>query len=165
MRWDRDYKLVRMIPGVKVTNTSASARTYGSGGHGTLGVVDTMPGGVAYDRCRISICRNTGTASKVKSCKVFFQSGAATLCASAYNASGALSGYTSGSWLASSSTSGTMLGTLDVNLAGYSKRKRYINALVATSTTSNAIELRCELYRGAAFPPSTTGLGTITVYG
>lgn len=157
MRQDRRIRRWRMIPGVKVTNTTASAATYGSGGNGTLGIVDTR----GLSRVRIEVSRGkTGTASKIKSVHIGFQSGATTLMAS----STLLSGYTSGNVFTSTTASGNIY-AFDINLLTISNRKRYLNCKVVTSTTSNNICVDAFGTELEQFPPSTTGYTSITNIG
>ena len=158
MRHDRNVKVVRMIPIPQLgANATVSAGTYGSGGHGTKGIVDTR----GFNRALIEV-RRGGGATKVKSVHIGFQSGATTLMAS----STLLSGYTSGNWFTSSSTSQSVW-LLDINLNSITNAKRYLNCKVVTSAASSIakIDVTCRLTRGEQFPPSTTGYTSTTAVG
>lgn len=158
MRIDRNMKFKRMIPGprtVTANGATVSAKTYGSGGHATLGVVDTL----GWRRMRVELSKSTGTAQKLSKFYLGFQSGAATLWASCTP----LSGFTSGIVLSSITTSSVTY-AWDINLAAYKNRKRYLNCKVTTSTTSGNIEVRAYELDGEQFPPSTTGYVSITGY-
>jgi len=158
MRHDRNFKLVRMIPAPRTTvanGQTVSAATYGSGGHGTMGIVDTL----GWDRALIEVSKQAGTAQKLSKLHLGMQSGPATLWASCTP----LSGYTSGIVL-SNVTASAATWLIDINLAGYASRKRYLNCKVTTCTTSGNVDVKCRLTRGEQFPPSATGYTTITNY-
>lgn len=163
MRHDRNVKVVRMIPAPRTltaNGATVSAQTYGSGGNGLKGIVDTLAGGVEYDRVLVEISKQTGTAQKLSTVKLGMQSGAATLFASCTP----LSGYTSGIVL-SAITLSAVTYLIDINLAAYGSRKRYLNCKVTTCTTSGNVDVRARLIKGSQFPNATTGYTTITNYG
>lgn len=156
MRIDRNMQVKRMIPSPRTTTANGqtvSAKTYGSGGHATLGVANTQ----GWRRCRVEISKSTGTAQKLSKVYLGMQSGANTLWASC----SPLSGYTSGIVL-SNITLSSVIYAFDINLAAYRSRKQYMNCKVTTSTTSGNIEVRIYELEGEQFPPSTTGYTTIT---
>ncbi len=162
MRHDDDIKTVAMIPGPRhetANGASSSAKTYGSGAvAGNLkGIVDTA----GYRRARVRLIKSLTSAPT--SLRLFFQSGAATLCASAYNASGALSGYTSGKVFSVVAVSGGQY-LVDIDLTTYSKRKRYLNAKVTTCNTCGYPMVLCDLTLADTFPPATTGYTTTIRY-
>lgn len=154
MRHDRNMKVVRCIPGprtVTANGATVSAASYGSGGHGTKGIVDTL----GWDWVRLEIRKQAGSAQKLSKVKVGFQSGAATLFASC----SPLSGRTSGIVL-SNVTASAAIWRVEINLAGYASRKRYMNTQATTSTTSGNVDVTAYLFRGEQVPPSTTGFTT-----
>jgi hypothetical protein len=156
MRLDRAYRFKRMIPAPRTTTANGqtvSAASYGSGGHASRGIVDTL----GYARVRITLSKQTGTAQKLSKFYLGMQSGAATLWASCTP----LSGFTSGIVLSSITTSSVSY-AWDINLRQYPNRKRYLNCKVTTSTTSGNIDVRAELLEPETFPPSTTGYVSIT---
>ena len=171
MNFFRDSKRKRLIPGAIV---SASAATYGSGGSAlAVGVLDTK----GYNRVFVEFFTRSGTsgASKLSKPRLAFQSGAATLMASAVAASGAISGYTSGRMFTSSTLS-TLWVAFDINLRGVKcgttgiAAKRYLNAACTMSTAgSRPVTVMATLYNGEAFPPAagatTTGPSAITNIG
>lgn len=159
MRLDRDMKIVRMIPLQRGSTTGVSAATAGSGGHGTLGIVDTR----GYNRCRVEVIRSTG-AGKLTSVLLAFQSGAATLFASALTGGGSLTG-TSGRVL-NSTTATSFVRAFDINLAAHPARKRYLNCRIGQSlAASRSIAVHCILYQGETFPPAITGYTGFTTIG
>lgn len=157
MRHDENIKTIVMIPGPRTTTAngaSVSAATYGTTGS-TKGLVDVR----GWDRARIRILKQTGTAQKA-TVRLAFQSASTTLFVSAT----ALSGTTSGIVMNGVTTSGIQ-NLYDINLASYSGLKAFLNCKVTTSTTSGNVTVLCDLVRGEQFPPSTTGFTTITRYG
>lgn len=158
IRHDEDLKVVRLIPAprmVTAAGVTASAATYGSGGHGTKGIADTL----GWRRARIEIKKSSGSAQKLMWVKLGFQSGAATLYASCTP----LSGYTSGIIFSGITTSGYAR-LFDIDLSSYSGRKRYINCQIRTCTTCGTVDVTCNLTNGEQFPPSTTGYAASTRY-
>jgi hypothetical protein len=156
MRIDRNLRMKRMLPSVRTTTANGqtiSAATYGSGGHATLGVVDTQ----GWRRVRVEVSKQAGTAQKLSKLYLGMQSGATTLWASC----SPLSGYTSGIVLSAITTSSVTY-AFDINLTGYRSRKRYLNCKLTTSTTSGNVEVRAYELEGEQFPPSTTGYTSIT---
>lgn len=158
MRLDRDLKLVRMIPLQRGSTAGVSAGTAGSGGHETLGIVDTR----GYDRCRIEVIRSTG-AGKITSVLLAFQSGSAMTFASALAAGGSLTG-ASGRVL-NSTTATSFVRAFDISLVG-PKQKRYLNCRIGQSlAASRAIAVHAILYQGESFPPAVTGYTGFTTIG
>lgn len=158
MRHDEDLKVVRMIPIPRhetANGASSSAATYGSGGAtGNLrGIVDTL----GYRRARIELRKSMTSAPTTL--RLAMQSGAATLFASAYNASGSLSGYTSGKVFTQVAASGRTY-VIDIDLSAYGKRKRYLNAKLTTCNTCGYNDVSCYLTNAEQFPPATTGYTT-----
>lgn len=157
MRWDRDFKLVRMIRLSKTTSGAAlSANAYGSTGS-TAGVVDTT----GWDRCRLELsfqARTNTTTQAVKTLKIGFQSAVSTLYASATVFSGLASGI-----VLSAKTSKCAIYAVDFALHNNGSRKRFMNCkYVYSGGTSGSVELRAYLYRGEQFPPSTTGFTALS---
>lgn len=154
-----NQKVVRAIPAPKTTTANGhtvSAATYGSGGNGLKGIVDTT----GYDYAVIEIRKSSGTAQKLSKVKIGFQSGPTTLFASCTP----LSGLTSGNILsASPTTSGLMIG-YGIALNQYSLRKRYMNTQLITSTTCGNVDVSVRLIRGDTFPPSVTGYSSFVKY-
>lgn len=166
MRHDRNVKVVRMIPAPRTltaNGATVSAQTYGSGGNGLKGIVDTLAGGVEYDRVLIEISKQTGTAQKLSAVRLGMQSGANSVFTAACGCT-VLSGYTSGIVL-SAITLSAVTYLIDINLAAYGSRKRYLNCKVTTCTTSGNVDVRARLIKGSQFPNATTGYTTITNYG
>ena len=150
MRWDKDIKRIRMIPAPRhatAAGVTASAATYGSGGSTSgRGIVDTL----GYDWALLTAEKSSGSAAKA-SWRFYEQSGAATLIASATAITSALaSGIT---------TSRTAHGYW-LNLRTPT-RKRYLNAILVTSTTCGMTNIACTLFKGDSFPPSFNGF-TVT---
>lgn len=157
MRHDENTKLIRMIPAprtVTANGQSVSAITYGSSGE-TKGIVDVR----GWDRARIEISKQTGTAQKA-TVRIGFQSAKTTLFVSATPLSGTTSGI-----VMNGVTTSAITNLVDINLANYSGLKAFLTCKVTTCTTSGNVDVKCHLARGEQFPPSTTGYTTITRYG
>lgn len=157
MRMDRRIKFHRLMPPIKKTSGTTSARTIASGGKGGSGVMDTQ----GIGRIKIEITRRSvGSATtNIKSFRLHFASGAATLAASAHNASGSFSGVTSGIVL-SAKTGSTSTYGIEFDLTTMAKRKRYMNCTLTHSGTSATYEVRAYGLFLEGFPPSTsTGAG------
>jgi hypothetical protein len=154
MRYDADFKIIRMIPHPRTTTANGqtvSAATYGTTGS-TKGTVDLR----GWDRAQIIIEKQAGTAQKLSKVYLSFQSAASTLWAS----STPITGFTSGIVLSSVTTSAATW-LVNLNLAERSDRKAFLNTKITTSTTSGNVGVTCILTKGKEFPPGTTGFTTV----
>ncbi len=148
-----DEKVIRMIPAPRAAaanGVTASAKTYGTGTAETCarGIVDTA----GWDVAVIEVRKSSGSAAKA-SWRIGEQSAAATLYASATNLASAVQ---------CGITTSRAAYRYVIDLRNGS-RKRYLNAIVVTSTTCGMTDITCRLQRGETYPPTTTGFVSTTV--
>lgn len=140
-----DVRVKQMIPGRRTTTAAGvttSAATYGSGGHTSLGIFDMQD----CEHVEVWMLKQTGTAQKA-SVRLYEQSAATTLIASATAmTSGMISAITTSSYIAR------------FVIRNHPQRKRYLNAIVVTSTTSGNVSVVAFGRRNKQSPPSTTGI-------
>lgn len=143
--FQNDVKVKQMLPGRRTTTANGmttSAATYGSGGHTSLGIFDMQD----CEDVEVWMLKQTGTAQKA-SVRLYEQSGAATLIASATAlASGMISAITTSGYIAR------------FIIKNHAARKRYLNAICVTSTTSGNVTVLAFGHRNRQSPPATTGI-------
>ena len=142
-----------MIPAPRhavANGATSSAKEYGTGTLEThrYGIVDTA----GWDIAVIEVRRSSLKAGKT-SWRIGEQSAAATLCASMTNFASAVQ---------CGITASRVAYRYVIDLRN-SARKRFLNAIVITSTTSGNPDITCRLQRGETFPPTTTGFVSTTV--
>lgn len=149
-----DEKVIRMIPAPRhatANGATASAKTYGAGTLEThrSGIVDTA----GWDVAVIEVRKSAGSAAKA-SWRIGEQSAAATLFASTTNLASAV---------ACGITTSRAAYRYVIDLRN-SARKRFLNAILVTSTTCGMTDITCRLQRGETFPATTTGfISTTTI--
>jgi len=154
MRRDRADKVIQMIPTRKITNASVSAGTYGSGGNGTKGIVDTA----GYDLVRVEVSHGVGNTKLTK-----FHLGFLSAPNFAIASATLFSGLTSGIVLSNKTASQSVYG-FDLYLPGIT-HKRYMTCKLTNSTTSCPFSVTARLRMANEFPPATTGFTSLTQYG
>lgn len=155
MRMDRRFRFHRLMPPIKKTSGTTSARTIASGGKGGSGVMDTW----GLGRIRVEVTRRSvGSATtNLKALHLGFASGAATLFAS----STVFSGLTSGIVL-SAKTGSTNTYAVEFDASALTGRKRYMNCKLNHSGSSAVYEVRAYGLFLEQFPLSTTTSPTVT---